>query len=174
MTPRKKSPLGLRLIAGVKLVKGFSLAGLSLGVFNLIHKDLEAVVQRWIEALRISPENKYVALILEKAGLIDPATLKKLGVLSALYASVLLIEGFGLWLGAGWAEYMVVVSTGIFVPEEIIAIFQHPTWARLALLIVNGAILAYVVVLVWKRYKEKRADRAKARGKPQTDSGTPG
>jgi len=174
MTPGNSSPFGLRLIAGVKLVKGFCLACLSLGVFDLIHKNLTAVAQRWVEALRISPENKYVALILEKAGLIDPAALKKLGVLSALYASVLLIEGFGLWIGAGWAEYMVVISTGLFVPEECLAIADHPTWGRLVLLVANVAILAYVVRIVWGRHEQKKAAREAAREAERTDSGTPG
>jgi uncharacterized membrane protein (DUF2068 family) len=156
----KKAPLGLKIIAAAKIVKGVALAGLSLGVFDLIHKDLAAVALHFVQVARISPENRYVALMLEKLGLVEPSTLKRLGELSALYAAILLVEGLGLWLGAAWAEYIVVISSGIFVPEECIATLHHFTWLRLSILILNGVILAYVVHLVWTRYKDRRASRA--------------
>ena len=132
------------------------------GVFDLIHKDLTAVAERFVQIVRISPENKYVELALEKLGLVEPSTLIRLGMLSALYASIQLIEGLGLWFGAAWAEYMVVISTGIFVPEECIGIFHHPTWLRLAILVVNALILVYVVRVVWNRYVKRKAERVPA------------
>jgi uncharacterized membrane protein (DUF2068 family) len=158
----KKAPIGIRMIAGAKIAKGVALACLSLGVFDLIHKDLTAIAQRFVQIARISPENKYVEIALEKLGLVEPSTLVRLGMLSALYASIQLIEGLGLWFGAAWAEYMVVISTGIFVPEECIGIFRHPTWLRFGILLVNAAILVYVVSIVWKRYVRRRIDRAAA------------
>ena len=106
--PAPKAPLGLRLIAAAKLAKGIVLSFLSLGILDLIHKDVAAVALHFVLAFRISPENRFVVLLLEKLGLVEPATLVRLGILTALYASVLLVEGLGLWFGAGWAEYMVV------------------------------------------------------------------
>jgi uncharacterized membrane protein (DUF2068 family) len=162
----KKAPLGIKVLAGAKIAKGIALACLSLGVFDLIHKDLTALAERFVQILRISPENKYVELALEKLGLVEPSTLIRLGMLSALFASIQLIEGLGLWFGAAWAEYMVVVSTGIFVPEECIGIFRHPTLLRLAVLAVNALILFYVVSIVWHRYVKRKAERAPAAETP--------
>jgi uncharacterized membrane protein (DUF2068 family) len=162
----KKAPLGIKLIAGAKIAKGIALACLSLGVFDLIHKDLTALAERFVQIVRISPENKYVELALEKLGLVEPSTLIRLGMLSALYASIQLIEGLGLWFGAAWAEYMVVISTGIFVPEECIGMLHHPTWLRLAILVVNALILVYVVWIVWNRYVKRRAERLPAAETP--------
>jgi uncharacterized membrane protein (DUF2068 family) len=154
-----KAPFGLKLIAGAKIAKGAALACLSLGVFDMIHKDLTALALRFVQVARISPENKYVELGLEKLGLVEPATLVRLGMLSALYASIQLIEGLGLWFGAAWAEYMVVISTGLFVPEECLGLIHHPSWLRLALLVVNAAILVYVACVVWNRYRLRRTAR---------------
>jgi len=153
----KKAPLGLKLIAGAKIAKGAALACLSLGVFDLIHKDLTALAQRFVQVAKISPENKYVELALEKIGLVDPATLRKLGMLSALYASVQLVEGLGLWFGAAWAEYMVVISTGLFVPEECLGMIEKPSWLRFVILLLNAAILVYVAHVVWNRYRLRRS-----------------
>jgi uncharacterized membrane protein (DUF2068 family) len=158
--PGVKAPLGLRLIAAAKLVKGFALSFISLGILNLIHKDLDAVALRFVLAFRISPENKFVVILLEKLGLVEPATLVRLGILTALYSSVLLVEGFSLWLGAGWAEYMVLVSTGLFVPEEYLTMFKRFTWLKLSVVVINGVILIYVAQLVWKGYKHRRSARA--------------
>src|ERR1035438_6836081 len=152
LTPKTKAPLGLRLIAAAKLAKGVALSCLSLGIFDLIHKDLAAVALHFVQIARISPENRYVEIML--------ATLVRLGIAWALYASILLVEGLGLWFGAAWAEYVVVVSSGIFVPEECLAILRHFTWLRLAILILNGIIFAYVAVLVWERYRVRRSARA--------------
>jgi uncharacterized membrane protein (DUF2068 family) len=167
----KKAPFGIKLIAGAKIAKGAALACLSLGVFDLIHKDLTAMAQRFVQVVRISPENKYVEIALEKLGLVEPSTLIRLGMLSALYATIQLLEGLGLWFGAAWAEYMVVISSGIFVPEECIGIFRHPTWLRLAILLVNAAILVYVAWVVWNRYLQRKSAAAVEGGR---QTGAPG
>ncbi len=156
----KHSPLGLRLIAGAKIVKGLALGGLSLGLFDLIHRDVSAVALHFVQIARISPENRYVGLMLEKLGLVDPAQLRRFGELSALYAAILMTEGLGLWFGAAWAEYVVVVSSGVFVPEECIATVRHFTWLKLTVLLLNAVILVYVVRLVWTRFQSRRAARA--------------
>jgi uncharacterized membrane protein (DUF2068 family) len=161
-----KAPIGLKLIAGAKIAKGVALACLSLGVFDLIHKDLTAIAQRFVQIARISPENKYVELLLEKLGLVAPSTLIRLGMLSALFSSIELIEGLGLWFGAAWAEYVVVVSTGLFVPEECLGIARHPSWLRFAVLLVNVAILVYVVRVVWHRYQARKSEKAAGAAAP--------
>jgi uncharacterized membrane protein (DUF2068 family) len=161
----RRAPLGLRIIAGVKIGKGVVLAGISLGLFNSIHRDLEALAQHFVQVARISPENHYVVLLLGKLGLVDPATLVRIGIMTATYASILLVEGLGLWFGAAWSEYMVVLSTGAFVPEECIAVASHFTALRLSVLLLNVAILAYMVVIVWGRFEARRRRAGATRAK---------
>jgi len=163
---QEKIPLGLKLIAASKIVKGALLCGLSLGIFDMIHKDLAATARHIVQLARISPENKYVELGLEKLGLIEPSTMRRLGELSALDASIQLVEGLGLWFGAIWAEYVVVISTGIFIPQECIALREHFTWFRLSILAINAAMLVYVAYTVWHRHLERRAARATADDPP--------
>jgi uncharacterized membrane protein (DUF2068 family) len=154
------SPLVLRLIAAAKLAKGLALAGLALGLFHFAHRNLDHLAEDFIAFAKISPENRYARMLLERAGLVKPDTLVRAGIGSAVYAAILLSEGTGLWVGAWWAEYLVVVSTGVFVPEELLACFRHFTWPTFAVLAVNGAILAYVVRLVWRRIRARRLGSA--------------
>jgi len=158
----RSPPLGLRLIAVVKIAKGLALAGIALGLFHLVHRNLDHVAEDFIRFARISPENRYARLVLERAGLVRPDTVLRAGIGSALYAFILLSEGLGLWLGAWWAEYLVVISTGLFVPQEIALCARHFTWTEFAVLAVNGVILTYVVRIVWVRTRERRRAHLKS------------
>jgi uncharacterized membrane protein (DUF2068 family) len=158
MSDLRSPPLVLRLIAAAKLAKGVALAGLALGLFHLAHRNLDHLAEEFIAFARISPENRYARMLLERAGVVRPDTLVRAGIGSAVYAVILLSEGTGLWLGAWWAEYVVVVSTGVFVPEELLSCVRHFTWTACAVLAVNGAILAYVIRLVWRRIRERRLE----------------
>jgi uncharacterized membrane protein (DUF2068 family) len=163
MQPR--APIGLRLIAAMKILKGAALAGLSLGFFDLIHRDLTEVAKHFVQVFRISPENHYVELALTKLGVVDPKTLRQLGVLTAFDGSVQLLEGLGLWFGAWWAEYLVVISTGIFIPKEGMATYAHPTWVRITILVLNVAMFIYVAQLVFKRHMARRTAKRAAAAK---------
>jgi uncharacterized membrane protein (DUF2068 family) len=158
----KRAPGVLRIIAAVKLAKGVALAGVALGLFSIVHKDLDQLAQQFIEFMRISPENHYAKLLLEKAGVIEPHSILKAGIATAFYAAILLSEGVGLWIGASWAEYVVVVTTGFFVPEEILSMVHQPGLAKAVMIAANAAILGYVVALVWKKRWGKGAARAEA------------
>jgi uncharacterized membrane protein (DUF2068 family) len=151
-----KAPLGLKLIAAERLIKGSIVACLTLGIFDSVHRDLGEIFRHVVRIARISPENRFVVLALEKLGLVNPGTLVRLGILSAIYASTLLIEGLGLWYETWWAEYLVVVASGIFVPEECYFTVQHFTWFRLSVLILNTVVLIYMALLVWNRYLAKK------------------
>jgi uncharacterized membrane protein (DUF2068 family) len=158
----RKPPLGVRLIAAEKLGRGLTLLCLSFGLLDLVHKNVTDVALHILRTFRISPENHLVGLALVKLGLVRPDTLMRLGVLSAVFSIILLVEGTALWVGASWAEYLVVISTGIFVPEEFHLTLEHFTWLRLSVLLINGSILIYMLLLIGK----KRAEAAMQRQHP--------
>jgi uncharacterized membrane protein (DUF2068 family) len=151
------TPFGLRLIAAAKIAKGIGFLGISLGLFDLVHRDLSATALHFLRIARISPENHYVELLLVKVGLIKPGAVRLFGELSILEGSIQLVEGFGLWFGAIWAEYVVVISSGMFVPEECVTLWRHFTWTRVSILAVNAAVFIYVANAVWKRHLSKRS-----------------
>jgi uncharacterized membrane protein (DUF2068 family) len=151
---KRKSPRGLRLIAAVKLFKGVMLLGLGLGLFALVNRDVDEMAQKLTERLNIDPENHYARLFLEKAAVIQPDTLRHFGVWSLVYSTILLTEGIGLWLNLRWAKYLVIVSTGAFVPEEIYLCLHKFNGFKLGVLALNVAILVYIIQLVLRREKD--------------------
>lgn len=151
---RAKPPKMLRIIAAIKLAKGVMLAGVALGLFSIVHRDLDQLAQQLVDLMRISPENHYAKLLLEKAGLIQPHSIMTAGIASAFYAAILLSEGVGLWIGASWAEYVVVVTTGFFVPEEILSMVHGPSVTKAIVIAANAAILGYVISVVWRKRRK--------------------
>jgi uncharacterized membrane protein (DUF2068 family) len=54
------------------------------------------------------------------------------------------VEGILLWRGYSWARWVVLGSTGLPLPWELVRLVRQPSVARLVLLLVNVAILGWV------------------------------
>ena len=135
----------LRLIALFKFFKAAMLVALGVGAFRLVHKDLGAVLEHWTEALRLDPGNRFVDVALAKAAKLRPEQIKKLGLGSFLYAALFLAEGTGLWLEKRWGEWLTVIITSSLVPLEIYEIYRHPSAVKAAVLVINVAIVGYLI-----------------------------
>ena len=147
-TRHKQRDKGLQVIAVIKMVKGVLLFGIGIGVFRLINRDVGDSMHRLTARLRIDPENHAVQYLLEKVTNIPPRTLRNFGLLSLFYSADLFAEGIGLWLNQAWAKYLLLVATGLFVPEEAYACVLHFSWERLLLLLVNVGVFVYVAQFV--------------------------
>jgi uncharacterized membrane protein (DUF2068 family) len=135
----------LRLIALFKLFKAALLIVAGLGALKLIHRDIAALVERWVEILRLDPHGRYIAMLLEKASNIAPNKIAALGMGSLIYAGLFLTEGVGLWLQKRWAEWLTVIITSSLVPIEVYEIYRHPTLVKIAVLLLNIAIVVYLI-----------------------------
>nr|ADC35846.1 hypothetical protein [uncultured bacterium 89] len=145
-----KNPKTLLLIALFKLLKGVLLVVVGIGALRLLHRDLAETVMHWVNVLRVDPDNRIIHRLLTRVVSISPAQLKATSVGTFIYAGLLLTEGTGLLLRKRWAEYFTIITTGGLIPLELYEISKHATMAKFAVLIVNLAILAYLVMHVRK------------------------
>jgi len=148
MTDKRKGSRGLWLIAAFKLVKGLGLLILAIGVLNLLHKDVAAEAERWINFLRFDPHNHHIEKLLAKLGRIDERRLEELSVGTFFYAGLFLTEGIGLALRKRWAEYLTIVSTASLLPLEIYEIVKQVSALKIIVLLANIAIVVYLVMEV--------------------------
>jgi uncharacterized membrane protein (DUF2068 family) len=86
--------------------------------------------------------------VIYRAAGIDRAHLKALGAGTFFYAVLEGVEGVGLLLRRHWAEYLTIVATGLLLPLEVFEILRKPRAVRVAVLLANLAILAYLTVKV--------------------------
>jgi uncharacterized membrane protein (DUF2068 family) len=151
------SPALIRLIAILKLSKGLVLLGLGVATLTLRHRDVTDVLGTWVDQLHLDPGGRIVHAVLLHAADVKPRRLVAIGAGMLVYAVLLLTEGTGLWLGRRWAEYFAVILTASFLPLEMYEIARHPTATRVAVLIVNLAIVAYLVArLRDRRHRSRR------------------
>jgi uncharacterized membrane protein (DUF2068 family) len=136
----------LVLIGALRLLEGMLVLIVAVGVLKLLHKDVAATVAEWSAAVRIDPHNAYIHAVLEKIGLLDDQRLKEISAGSFIYGGLKLIEGIGLLRAKRWAEYLTVIAIGVMVPVEIHELIRHATVAKVVLLLVNMAVVAYLIV----------------------------
>lgn len=139
------------LIGLFKLLKAASLLIIGFGVLRLLHKDVAATAEHWIEVLRVDPDNRFVHRALLRIFNVTPKQLKELSIGTFVYAAIFLTEGTGLLARKHWAEYMTLISTGLFIPLEIYEIFRHFTWLKVAVTIINALIVWYLAVRIKRR-----------------------
>jgi Predicted membrane protein (DUF2127) len=63
-----------------------------------------------------------------------------------LYAAIEVVEGTGLWLARRWGEYFALVATSLGLPLEIYDLTRKVGVTALVLLIVNVALVVYLLV----------------------------
>ncbi len=143
---------GVFVVGIFKLFTGASLLIVSLGLLRYLHRDLRHAIHHFIDLFRVDPENRYVAALLARLGLVDDRHLKELAGLAAIYDALIhLVEGTGLLLHKKWAEWLTVIATGSFIPIEIYEIARHCAISRIALLIANLAIVFYLIWVIRQR-----------------------
>jgi len=145
MAEKTKGSRGLLLVAAYKLVKGLALLALGIGALRLLHKDLAAEAARWIDLLRIDPQNHYIQRLLARIAKVDARKLKELSIGTFLYSGVFLTEGVGLALRKRWAEYLTILTTASLLPLEIYEIAERFNVAKIVILLVNIAVVVYLV-----------------------------
>lgn len=145
---------GLLLIAVFKLFKALTLLALGIGALNLMHKDVAAQLEEWIELFRVDPDNHYIHWVLEKLSILDARKLKELSVGTFFYSALYLTEGVGLALRKRWAEYFTTVSTSLFIPLEVYELAKRVTLTRGILILINIGIVAYLVMELRRNTKK--------------------
>jgi uncharacterized membrane protein (DUF2068 family) len=143
----------LLVIAIFKFVKGALLLALAFGALALLHKNVASEVEYWLDQLRIDPDNQFIGGLLSKLQLVHSKELKELSALGGAYAGLFLTEGTGLLFRRRWAEWLTIVATSSLMPIEVYELVGKFTAVRLFALLINAAVVLYLIYLV--RQKEK-------------------
>src|SRR5467141_1346641 len=146
MTERRDPARGLRLIAAFKLLKGLALLALGIGALRLLHKDVAAVVEHWVNIFQVDPHSHYIQLLLAKLSIVDDRRLKELSVGTFIYSAIFLAEGVGLALGKRWAEYLTIVTTASLLPLEVYELIKHASIGKGLALLINLAVVGYLIL----------------------------
>jgi uncharacterized membrane protein (DUF2068 family) len=142
----------LPVIGVFKLLKALLIIAVALGALHAARGDDPAdMLERWTRELHIDPDGRHVGRVVQRILALDERHLRALSAGMFVYAGVFIVEGVGLIARRRWAEWFTVLVTGSFVPLEIYEIARHPGAVRIGALVVNLAIVAYLVVRLRRR-----------------------
>jgi uncharacterized membrane protein (DUF2068 family) len=141
----------LHLIAIFEAVKGLAALAAAIGLVGLLHRDLHQIAVSLLWRFHLDPELRYPALLVHYADLLSAVDLRKLGPIVVAYITIRLLEGYGLWNGKVWAEWLGALSGGLYVPFEIAHLAHRATFAGAAVLIGNLAVVAFLAYQLWLR-----------------------
>jgi uncharacterized membrane protein (DUF2068 family) len=135
----------IRLIGLFKLLKAILLIAVGVGALKMIHSDMTDVASHVVARLGLDPGGRFVGRALLHTANLTPDEIRDVGVGSFVYAALFLTEGIGLWLVKRWAEWFSVMITSSLLPFEIYEIHHRPTILKFLALLVNLALVAYLL-----------------------------
>ena len=148
----------LLLIAAFKFVKALLLCAVGLAALGWLRPATAAEARRWAAALAFSSGQRVLQHALVIVSRMTPERVGLLGLGAFAYAALFATEGIGLWKQRRWAEYLTIVATGSFIPFELYEIIHQPTVLRVAALIANVLVVAYLTYrLRWRHRERERA-----------------
>ena len=153
----------LVLIGVFKLVKVLSLVAFAIVVLYHLHTPLDRILRGAAYALGVDPERHRLPPLLARLHGLSADKRVAIGVAALCYAALFLVEGCGLLARAVWAEYLTTLITMSFLPLEVYELVEHESVVKLAVLIVNVAIVVYLVVRLHHDRRWPFAHRARVR-----------
>jgi uncharacterized membrane protein (DUF2068 family) len=143
----------LRLIVLDRAVHFIVLAALAAAIFlfaqhrAFLHHDYVKVLNALQGSFGGPTGSKsFVVRDLNRLFKLSSTTLYLVGVVLAAYAAILAAEVVGLWRARRWAEYLTFVETGALIPLEIYELATSVTPLKVVALVLNVAVVAYLLV----------------------------
>jgi uncharacterized membrane protein (DUF2068 family) len=158
-------PVGLRLIIGYKLVKAL----LVLGVAAFLTFDPREAARA---AIAFAHELMESGALLSRAGRwvglhVSQKDLHHAAALAWLDGTTTLAEGWLLFRGKPWGEWIVVAALAALVPFEAVSLERRPGPIKGLVMALNVAVVAYLAVRrVRERSRRRRTDAGDS-GNPQ-------
>jgi uncharacterized membrane protein (DUF2068 family) len=157
-TRKSRNRVWMRVIAVYKAAKTVGLVLVAIAAFHLDSSQNFEHLVRWLEHLSLSDSSGLRWRLVEKLQSMGPSKFVAIGLVALAYAAIFATEGIGLWLQKYWAEWFTVVATGSLVPLEIYEAARRFSGFKLAALIANIAIVAYLVRVALQSRQSRSAE----------------
>ena len=140
----------LRAVATLELCKGLVVLAAGCGILLLLHKDAPEIAQNLLRLLHISPDHRVARVFLNWADRLTDKKLWAVASVAATYSSLRFVEAYGLWKARAWAEWIALISGALYLPFEVREVMRRVSAFHLSVLVVNLAIVLYMVYLRWE------------------------
>lgn len=140
----------------MELIKGLAVFAGALWLFLDSDRDFLGTATALVNLLHVAPGGRFASWLLDLVSQVTPEKVRSVALIGFAYAGLRFIEAYGLLSARVWAEWFAILSCAVFIPFEVAEIFRESTIFRWALLVLNSAILGYLVHVVHIRYAARR------------------
>ena len=150
-----RSEIILRLFAIERFLRVLLFGAIAYGIWRFGHSRLSVeqafdrelpVVRALFRQLGYNINHSSLVGLFRSALALKPQTLTLIAGGLAAFSVVELVEGIGLWSARRWGEYFAAAVTSLGLPYEIYDITSKFTWTRLVLIVVNLALVLYLIL----------------------------
>jgi len=152
-TPAKHAAelAGLRAVALFEALKGTLVLVAGFGLARAIHGDVGEFAEHLVHRLHLDAAKRFPRIFLDLANNLSDGQLWALAALALAYSVVRFAEAYGLWFERRWGEWIAALSGGIYVPVEIYELSRGYSTVKLAALVLNTLVVAYMCFLLLRR-----------------------
>jgi uncharacterized membrane protein (DUF2068 family) len=144
----------LRLIVLDRIVHSVALGLLAVAIFlfaqhrSFLHHEYTKVLAALQGGVGgpVGSAHSGIVRDLNRLFALSTTKLYLVGVVVAAYTAMLVAEAVGLWRARRWAEYLTFFETGLLVPFEIYELSSSVTALKVLTLVINLAIVLYLLV----------------------------
>ncbi|HEY5195712.1 MAG TPA: DUF2127 domain-containing protein [Solirubrobacteraceae bacterium] len=138
-------------IAAERSVRAVLLVAVGLVLITHPHTDWGRTITDLTNRLGFDPRSNGIQRVIAKVRAISPDKYTVFGIIAIAYGVLEGVEGYGLWRRRAWAEYLTVFATSLLFIPEVDEIAKSPTALKIAALLVNVAVVAYLVYRLRRR-----------------------
>ena len=134
----------LYAIVAMKMAKAAFLLLAAFVIFAIADQNIAETWDGAVRLVRLDPEQAIFTSFGERLAALTQQNIRWLALGALLYSVFSIAEGLGLFLRFGWAGWLAIGESALFIPLEIRELLRGFSVGVLLLLIVNSLIVWYL------------------------------
>ncbi len=159
MQELKKERRALHLIAAFKMFKGVILLATAIAFLFLDQRSqlLNSLIL-WTDDQLMFMHSKLVMWLLNRTEVLLQSTdFRTTGIAALMYSALLFTEGYGVWKGMRWAEWLMVLGTASLIPLEVMHFIHKPSFLKVLVICANAAIVIYLFLTLRRQRAQHKS-----------------
>lgn len=154
--PNANHVRGLHLLALFEAFKGALVMAAGFGLLKYMHGDLQHLSDAAfsiIDHLHINPAQEYSQIFLTAVANVTDQNILWIAIGAMAYSTIRFVEAYGLWTNRRWAEWLAIISTGLYIPLEVFEMAKSFSWLKTGITAFNIFIVIYLFYIrFWKKH----------------------
>lgn len=147
----------------IEAAKGALVLLAAFGFFEIIHHkiDLDAVAGNLLYFFHVNPDLRISHVVMRLAARVMDTNVLTVLTIAAVYSCLRFVEAYGLWRQRIWAEWLAIISGGIYLPYELYKLILRPSALHWTILLINIAVVGYIAWVRWEDIQQRHQRQVK-------------